>query len=276
MKVQWLMGVSFLGLVACSSGQGNVTFTAYGEDFIEKEIPAAAFEDGWSVRYDKFLVKLGELKVANREGEVAAEQAPAKVYDVHRPGPVNVASFTDLASEEWDAVSYAIAPAADATAGNADAEDVTRMNTQGWSVYVEGTATKGTVTKRFRWGFPTNTLYERCQNEDIGTGVTVPKGGTETVQLTLHGDHLFFDDLQSPEAKMRFDAIAAADSIGIVGPDGEVTLEELGTVDLTSLPANQYGTGGAGSVRTLRDFVTALVRTVGHYRGEGECSPRVR
>ncbi|MCY1040946.1 hypothetical protein OV208_06400 [Corallococcus sp. bb12-1] len=273
---QWLMGVSCLGLMACSSGQGNVAFTTYGEDFIEKEIPASAFEDGWTVRYTKFLVKLGELKVANEEGEVAAEQTPAKVYDVHRPGPVSVAAFNDLASEEWDAVSYAIAPSTDATAGNADAEDVTRMNTEGWSVYVEGTATKGAASKRFRWGFPTNTLYERCENEDIGSGVTVPKGSTETVQLTMHGDHLFFDDLQSPDAKMRFDAIAAADSAGVVGPDGEVTLDELGLVDLTTLPSNQYGTGGAGSVRTLRDFVTALVRTVGHYRGEGECSPRVR
>ncbi|MCY1036033.1 hypothetical protein OV207_31645 [Corallococcus sp. BB11-1] len=102
-------------------------------------MPASAFEDGWTVRYDKFLVKLGELRVANREGETAAEQTPAKVYDVHRPGPVNVAAFTDLASEEWDAVSYAIAPVPDATAGNADAADVTRMNTEGWSVYVEGT-----------------------------------------------------------------------------------------------------------------------------------------
>ncbi|NRD47919.1 hypothetical protein [Corallococcus exiguus] len=276
MKKHWLMGVSCLALVACSSGQGNVTFTAYGEDFIEKEIPASAFEDGWTVKYTRFLVKLSEVKVANHEGETAAEQTAAKVYDVHRPGPVDVAKFSDLAAEEWDEVSYAIAPVTNATAGNADAEDVTRMNTEGWSVYVEGTATKGAATKSFHWGFATNTLYEHCENEDISNGVTVPKGSTETVQLTIHGDHLFFDDLQSPDAKMRFDAIAAADSTGIVGPDGEITLDELGLVNLTSLPSDQYGTGGAGSVRTLRDFVTALVRTVGHYRGEGECSPRVR
>jgi hypothetical protein len=221
-------------------------------------------------------VKLSEVKVANRDGETAAEQVPARVYDVRRPGPVEVVTFNDLPAEDWEEVSYAIAPATDATAGNADAADVERMNAQGWSVYVEGSATKGTVTKTFRWGFSTNTLYERCTEEDLGDGVTVPKGGKETVQLTIHGDHLFFDDLQSPDAKMRFDAIAAADSTGIVGPDGEVTLEELGLVDLTTLPANQYGTGGAGSVRTLRDFVTSLVRTAGHYRGEGECSPRVR
>ena len=126
------------------------------------------------------------------------------------------------------------------------------------------------------WGFPINTLYEKCEHPDLGEGVTVPNGGEETVQLTIHGDHLFFDDLQSPDAKMRFDAIAAADKAGILGADGQVTLEELALVDLTELPPEQYGTGGASNVRTLRDFVTALVRTVGHYRGEGECSPRVR
>jgi hypothetical protein len=96
------------------------------------------------------------------------------------------------------------------------------------------------------------------------------------VQLTIHGDHLFFDDLQSPEAKMRFDAMAAADNLGIAGADGQVTLEELAAVDLTELPPDQYGTGGVGNVRNLRDFVTALVRTVGHFRGEGECSPQSR
>jgi hypothetical protein len=273
---QWMMGLSFLGLVACGSGQGNVTFTTYGENFIEKEIPATAFTDGWTVRYSKFLVKLGELKVAKHNGDVGADRAEARVFDMHKPGPVEVAAFTDLPADEWDEVQYAIGPWPDATAGNADAADVELMKSQGFSVYVEGTTTKGAQTKRFRWGFNTNTIYEHCENPDIGKGVTVPSGGTETVQLTVHGDHLFFDDLQSADAKMRFDAIAAADKLGIAGADGEVTLDELAAVDLTSLPSDEYGTGGAANVRNLRDFVTALVRTVGHYRGEGECSPRAR
>lgn len=274
---KWMLGLSLLGLVSCGGdeGTGTVTFTTYGEDFIEKEISADNFEDGWTVKYSKFLVTLGELKVSTHD-KTAAEQGQARVYDVHKPGPVVVETFRDLPAREWDHVSYAIAPAATATAGNADAQDVERMKTGGYSVYVEGTATKGSVTKRFNWGFATNTLYEHCESPDRGEGVTVPKGGEETVDLTLHGDHLFFDDLQSPTAKMRFDALAAADRQGIAGPDGEVTLEELAMVDLTELPQGQYGTGGAANVRNLRDFVTALVRTVGHFRGEGECSPRAR
>ena len=273
---KWMLGLSLLGLVSCGDeGTGAVTFTTYGEDFIEKEIPAASFADGWTVKYSKFLVTLGELKVSTHD-ETAAEQASSKVYDVHKPGPVVVAIFKDLAAREWDHVSYAIAPVAGATAGNADAQDLERMKSEGYSLYVEGTATKGSVTKRFAWGFATNTLYEHCESPDRGAGVTVPKGGEESVELTIHGDHLFFDDLQSPTAKMRFDALAAADKLGIAGPDGEVTLEELAAVDLTELPQGQYGTGGAGNVRNLRDFVTALVRTVGHFRGEGECEPKAR
>ncbi|MBU8896637.1 hypothetical protein KRR26_13550 [Corallococcus sp. M34] len=276
MKHKWMLGLSVLGLVSCSGSPGNVTFTTYGEDFIEKEIPAAAFADGWSIRYSKFLVTLGELKVSKHGGDVAADRADARVFDVHKPGPVNVAAFTDLPSDTWDEVQYSIAPWPNATAATADAADVEQMKKEGWSIYVEGTATKGSTTKRFRWGFPLNTLYEHCESPDVGKGVTVPSGGTETVQLTIHGDHLFFDDLQSADARMRFDAIAAADKLGIVGPDGEVTLEELAAVDLTELPANQYGTGGAANVHNLRDFVSALARTLGHYRGEGECAPRAR
>ncbi|NMO20811.1 hypothetical protein HPC49_26535 [Pyxidicoccus fallax] len=277
---KWMLGLSFLGLAACSEGTGTVTFTTYGEDYIEKEIPAAAgteagFVDGWTVRYSKFLVTLGEVKVYTHD-ETAAEQGPPKVFDVHKPGPVVVETFTNLPAQDWDHVSYAIAPAGNAVAGNADAQDVERMKAEGYSVYMEGTATKGSVTKRFEWGFTTNTLYEHCESPDLGEGVTVPKDGEETVELTIHGDHLFFDDLQSPDAKMRFDALAAADKLGIAGPDGVVTLEELAAVDLTELPQGQYGTGGAGGVRNLRDFVTALVRTAGHYRGEGECAPKVR
>jgi hypothetical protein len=271
-----MLGLGLLGLASCGGGSGNLTLTTYGEDYIEKEIPATAFEDGWSVKFSRFLVTVGEVKVASHDGKVAAESAATRVFDVHKPGPATVERFSELPAADWDAVSYAIAPSANAEAGNASAEDVGLLKASGWSVFVEGVATKGSETKRFGWGFPLNTLYEQCEHPDLGEGVTVPNGGEETLQLTIHGDHLFFDDLQSPDAKMRFDALAAADKVGIRGADGQITLEELELVDLTQLPLNQYGTGGASNVRNLRDFVTALVRTVGHYRGEGECSPRAR
>lgn len=93
------------------------------------------------------------------------------------------------------------------------------------------------------------------------------EGGTDAVELTIHGDHFFYDDLQAATAKLRAEAIVNADA----NLDGLVELSELDAVALTSLPANQYGTGGASDVNNLGDFVRFLSRTVGHYRGEGEC-----
>ena len=75
---------------------------------------------------------------------------------------------------------------------------------------------------------------------------------------------------RDPDARLRFDAIAAADANG----DREVTLDELGAVQLTTLPMTQYSTGPLPNVRTLRDFVTHLVSTVGHFNGEGHCQER--
>jgi hypothetical protein len=146
------------------------------------------------------------------------------------------------------------------------------MKQAGLSLFVEGVATKGATTKRFAWGFSTNTLYDECRNDDFGEGATVPTGGQEVVQLTIHGDHLWYDDLESPNAKLRFEAIANADG----NQDGQVTLEELAAMPLTSLPLGQYGTGSAGHVKTLKDFVSSLGRTVGHFRGEGACVSKAR
>jgi len=270
---------SFVVLAALAAGcgsPGTVDFTTWGEEFIEEKIPADfedwAQGDGWEVTFSKFLVTIGEIRAANGSDKVAVQLDTAKVFDMHAKGPHNIESYANLPPEELTNVSYAIAPASNAVAGNATAADLELLKTNGYSVYIEGTAKQGAVTKTFKWGFNTNTQYNDCEHPDLGKGITVPSGGAVEAQLTIHGDHLFYDDLQSPDAKMRFKAIADADK----DSNGEVTMDELAAVDLTTLPVDQYGTGDAGSVRNLKDFVTALARTIGHYRGEGECSPKAR
>ena len=95
------------------------------------------------------------------------------------------------------------------------------------------------------------------------------KNAEVDVQITIHGDHPFYDRLQeSPNpavaTSLRFDAIAEADA----DVDGEVTLEEL---DAAILDVTRYDPSPF-EVTTLGEFVGELVRTIGHYRGEGECS----
>ncbi|HTV22354.1 MAG TPA: hypothetical protein VMG12_26885, partial [Polyangiaceae bacterium] len=84
-----------------------------------------------------------------------------------------------------------------------------------------------------------------------------------------HGDHLFYDRLQaSPNpaivTSLRFDTLAAADA----NADGDITLVEL---EAKPLDVRLYDPSGLGAAN-YGDFVTSLARTVGHFRGEGECT----
>jgi hypothetical protein len=277
-------------MIACTNdgadGTGTVTFTTWGEELIEKEIPAKDaegkpfVEDGWSVKYSKFLVVIADVAVAEEGKEPVAKLPTPKLFDMHAAGEKAVAVFTGLPGKAYTHVSYAVSPATAAVelGGGATEADKQLMVQGGYSVYVEATATKDAITKSYAWGFRTSTLYDRCKGELSGKetdGVVVTNGGNDAVQLTIHGDHLYYDDLQSPAAKVRFDSIASAD----VDDDGRVTLEELAAVqlaDTTKIKAGPYGTGSASGINDLRAFVEALSRTVGHFRGEGECLARAR
>ena len=267
-----MLTAALAGCGDADDGTGNVNFSTWGEEFIEEGIPAADVEDAWAIRYQKFLVNIGPLTIADEGGKVA-EMTGSKLFDHTKAGVKPVASFTNLPARALTHVSYEIAPAT-SQAETVDVSDADKsmMVTNGYSIYVQATATKGTITKAYAWGFKTSTLYDRCKGELGGKetdGVVITNGGTDQPELTIHGDHLYYDDLQDKEAKVRFDNIAAADA----NNDGTVTMEELGQVKLAAIPANNgpYGTGSAAGINDLAAFVTALSRTVGHFRGEGEC-----
>jgi hypothetical protein len=252
---------------------GKVAFTTYGEDYIEQQIPASDVEDGWVITYEKFLIALGNVKVATEAGDVGGQANGLTLFNMKTPGDKAVASF-DLAARTWDAVSYQIGPYDAATALGPGATEADRafFTAPNASVYVAGSAAKGGVTKTFKWLFAKPTAFELCEGEKdtrFVVGAVVTAGATDEIQLTIHGDHLFYDDLQSPDAVLRFDPIAAADA----NNDNEVTLDELRAVKLADLTVGTYGTGSA-NVNDLGAFVEALSQTVGHFRGEGECKSK--
>lgn len=265
-----------LALATGCGGSGDLTVTTYGEDFIEVGIPAASeaepegFVDGWTVRYDRFLVVLADLEVGDEDGPVLEDPA-ARVFDLTAPGPHEVRIATGLPSGTFDELGVATRPDAAPEAGNADADAVAQVADGGWSVFASGTAEKAGETKTFAWGFQTATRFAGCEDADAKAGVVIPNGGRARVELTIHGDHLFYDDLLADDAVLRFDAIAAADA----DDDGEVTLAELAAVDLTSLPPDQYGTGGDGRVQDLAAFVRDQTRSLVHFQGEGHCQAEV-
>ena len=272
-------------LTGCGEGElgaGSVAFSTWGEEYIEQEIPAADLADGWSIHYEKFLFVLRDVTVADREGNVGARMQGSILFDHTKAGAKPVVTFDDLEARPWERVSFEIGPVdADTALDGATEEDKALMLAAGASVHIEAIARKmdgddgddgdgGAIEKRLDWTFSLATRYADCKGERAGKeteGVLVTNGGTDAVELTIHGDHFFYDDLQAATAARRFAPIAAADA----DDDGAVTLEELAAVRLVAIEEGTYGTGSAGNINDLGAFVAALSRTLGHFRGEGEC-----
>lgn len=265
-------------LLGCSSEEtGTVTFTTWGEDYIESGIPAGdeGFVDGWSVEYDKFLVAFANLAIADAAGNVAVSSDEQFVVDNVQPGRKQLVSFGDLEAKAWPEVSYEIRPPTSAaTLIRATSDDLELLVEGGYSLYVEGTANKGEVSKTFALGFSIATGYHDCRAETGGkqtAGIVVTSGSENVSELTTHGDHLFYDRLQGSagtnlETSLRFEAIARADDEG--DGDGAITAEELAA---QGLDVTLYDPSGLPA-DDLLEFMTGLARSVGHFRGEGECS----
>lgn len=260
--------------VACAPAEGTASWTIWGEEFIEEGIPAkddkgeVIVEDGWTIRFTKFLVVIGGLQMASAKGDQGPSDAQAKLFNLQKKGPHTVADLKTPAGT-WDAPAYSILPASASTqAGNADPADLAMMQKEGYSLYLEGEAEKGGQKKAFVWGFKLQIAFKKCKSNAVITA-----GGKTTLQITIHADHLFYDDLENPEAKLRFDAIAAADKDN----DGKITSQELSEVKGAAFAGlKDYNVGRFSSVTDLGAFIAHLAGTIGHFDGEGECSPDVK
>lgn len=251
---------AILGLVlaGCSAGEGTWTVTTWGEEYIEEAVPAEVFADGCAVTFDEFVVVMTERQLRDGNGAVAGELRDAEAYDLTVPGPEPMGAVP-VAADHYSSVVVTIAPAADAVPATASAEQVAELDAAGASVLVDGTLSCGGTSGSFRWAFSESTTYG-CEPLDL----TIPAGGDDTTEITIHGDHLFYDGLENPDAAVRGEAILAADA----DADGEITLAEL---DAVSIPALGYEVGQYSDVVTLRGFVSHLTRTLAHVDGEGEC-----
>lgn len=224
-----LFVLPLLTLACADQGEGEIEVRAWGEDFIEIGIPAAQFSDGWAVEFSRFEVTLRSLTIA---GQALADPQP---IDLAQPsnGEGQLVGRTPAAPGSYDDAAFAVE-----------------------LMQVEGTASKGEVSKSFAWTFPLIVYYSECE-----TTTEVAAGELAQLQITAHADHLFYDSLVAEQPALRFEALAAADADG----DDVITLVELAAADLGA-----YDPGNI-DVDNLAQFLEVLTTTIMHVDGEAHC-----
>lgn len=227
---------AFLG-TACSPDEadGTLLITAYGESYIEDGIPGAEVDDGWTVNFEHFKVTIedvivGEEKLTN----------------------IDVVDLTKKSSGDGQELGALLLPAGKYTAASFA---ITQVE-------VEGEANKGKEKKTFHWVFDRTTEYTKCKATS-----TITDAEADTLQITVHADHLLYDSLVADEPSLLFGPLAAADA----DDDGEITQEELKKADI-----GDYDPGSEDGVDDLWAYLSALSTTLGHVNGEGHCSSRAR
>lgn len=262
-----------LALVVASSCEGPIAVLKVqisGQDAIENGLPATKVEDGWTIKFTKFLIVILDTALVDEKGVVGTQQSGAKAFDLTKKGPADVFASSPPA-KTYPVVRYASAADTAPQGVNIEEVDLSLLRSRAASLIVVGTGQKSGVTKTFEWTFQNATIFDACKRPDGTPGLTLTAGKETVAQLSLRGDYLFRDQL-SGAAVLRFEAIANADG----NSDNKVTLDELNVVQLNSLPSGQYGTGGSTTLRSLKDFVVLNMRAMGHFEGDGECSGRAR
>jgi hypothetical protein len=265
------LAILCLSLAACGGGDdapGMLSVSIYGEDLVEDGIPADELVDGWEITFDRFLVSVGDVRVAAAGEPPAIDDGAYRIFDLARSsgGDGHPLLAVEVPGGFYEDLGYRIAPAAAAVAGNAEAADVDLMTGGGFSIYAEGVAVKDQVAKTFAWGFTGATRYGACE-----AGARVD-GGEAGVEITIHADHLFYDDLVAEEPNLAFDLKAAADDLG--NADGIVSEEELAAIDIRDQA--RYQVGPFSDVIDLWTFIDRQSATVGHVDGEGHCDDAIR
>ncbi|MCB9592520.1 MAG: hypothetical protein H6719_07290 [Sandaracinaceae bacterium] len=268
----------------------------------------AVIRDGWMVAFDSYVVVIGDIDVHLATDEGVEAEAPelyaVDLVSVSEAG-LPLWTLTGLQTGRWE-FNYAIGGAGDGATRHDSvpepvfaemvAEDATYLisgelsRPDGQSCPPSAVATPGAAvangntnangepcydnpTIGFRLLIPAETAFGPCEIDEV-PGFAITGGGATTVAATVHGDHLFFNGFpEGDEGGVTRLAQWLADCD--LNVDGEVTRAELELVapaDLAELDARfQLGGSPITPLQDMWDYVTAQVKTQGHFQGEGEC-----
>lgn len=269
----------------------SVLFTASPSDALASQSTQTATEDGWQISFRRALITLGRASLDGDGCNAYSEARYSRVLSLIG-APAEEKISESFALGHCDFGFSVINAESDSLLGSgATADDVSFLRTlgndkyagsSGISFYVEGEATRGDQHETFAWKFRGRMRSSECAQTLDGVpvrGLDLAQDGATSVDVRVAPELLFSDNLDAGKAKLRFDAIAAADTL-TGDNDGEVTLDELGQVpfaDVTSADSYAPGEPGGLTFTTLEDFVyLGVAPTVVRYRGSGKCQQQLR
>jgi hypothetical protein len=206
----------------------TLELTAYGGAPLEQGLDAAALRDGWAVRFEAFRMQFSDLHIGT-----ASIPDPTRVdLTVPSNGAGLTLAEVEVSPGEYGGAAFVVS-----------------------EIEALGRATRAGVTKRFAWSFTSPTYYDAC------TPVTsIPEGADARIQIAVHGENLFQDELSARAPSLSFDHLAASDT----DDDGFISRAELELA--TDLPAQP----ASGRVDNLWDWLVASSRTLSTLDG-GSC-----
>jgi hypothetical protein len=294
-----------------ATGTGTLNVLLEAEDVIREGLAAGDgledIRDGWTVTFDKYLVTLGHIDAhqSSDQSKVADDEALYTV-DLKRipQSGLELWKLEDLKAGRWDFFFEQMGSADGAERHtNVEQADFDEMVDNDYSHLISGSSKNpegqacppAKLAKpgdkksngkssggnacydqsevRFTLGVQAETVFGPCETEGV-PGFSVADGGKQTISITIHGDHLFFNGFgEGGEGGVTRLAQWLADCD--LNLDGSVTKEELEQVSPSDLPAidDRYQLGGSPitPLDTMYDYVRSQLKTQGHVNGEGEC-----
>jgi hypothetical protein len=266
-------------------GEGNLTVFLEAEETIVDGIQAGTGDenilDGFDVGFSRYIAAVGLVAMNQGGGSNAQSSATVVVADfasLPTTAP-ELTAFLGIPTGQYNEFGFET-PVPDEAAVNlnsVDSMDVDAMIANGWTYIIDGNITRVSdgANKGFLIEADVPTIYTDCARDGQEPGVNVSR--TSSVDVTLHGDHIFFNGFPEEEGNVQrlaqwlWDIEDSNDDGVLTRPDFEAATD-VGSLFPTP-PAGVYElTGGPISeITNAWDFIRAQLGTQGHIFREGEC-----
>ena len=282
-----VLGILLVASLAmgCGSGDGYLKVVVNAEESIPDGLQSGDGEenilDGFDVSFSRYIATIGYVAMAQLDGTNPQSSPVVAVADFTTlPTTLpELVAFDGIPTGQYSSFGFETpAPDADVTTlSSVEERDVRAMVENGWSYIIEGTITRVAdgATKSFLIEADVPTVYSDCAVDGLEPGVNV--ASNSSVDITLHGDHIFFNGFPEEEGNVQRLAQWLWDVEDVNSDDVLTRADFEAATDVGSLfpspPDGVYElTGGPISpIRNAWDFIRAQLGTQGHILGEGEC-----